>query len=853
MNSTHLPVWGPYSKHLAGATRVTDADRGRRVEFCFYPALYRRRQNPPFLAWDSGFSPWEASPDLGSWSFRFPLTDKREFYADIRYTRDGGDVNVTARFVNGTQMPQAAALHGLVTRRFAEQGPYRQPPLRPASVTLPDGAVWRSGADYASIRFREDAHDRHLPADARPVGVVWRNGMVAGRGLGDGFGDTPGDEVRFDGLPAAARVVLRFRAAKPTPLRLSGIAETEITLPATENFETLSLQSNNPGAGSLILTALGDGGMELDGFAMLPDDTEDPVFDLPPLADVPEIETDANRITLQYPGEPGVFEIEWPETLPAQIREVFTDRLEYDFPLATHDHVRQKIGTPGEKHYTNLFLRPIALEAGETREYQLRIHCTLPAPPVFAGTPAAQPPPAPFGVERLRATLLTNVVFPVHYKRGFIAHHCPGKFWDSLYTWDSGFIGMGMCELNPSLAEEILSRYLAEEGEDFAYVHHGSTVPVQIHLLQVLFNASGGDMALLRKYFRPARRIHRFLAGRAEGSVTAEPASGLLCPFRYFYNSGGWDDYPPQWKLWKENRDHGVTPVITTAQIIRTAKLLRRVALLLDEDTDEFDQDIARLTEALFAHSWNPSTGWFSYVAHDARGQALGPMLHESGEDCNAGLDGLYPLLAGVCDPEMESEFVARLKDPQRFWSHVGLSTVDMSAAVYKQDGYWNGSVWMPHQWFVWRYLLDIGEADFALAIAERALEVWEREVRESWCCFEHFPIDTGRGAGWHHFGGLSAPILNWHATLHQPGKLTGGYNTWVLSQHLTDNNFEAEILLDGRPEDTPVLLLVHPGKRPLSFHWTGKGALTQTEKGSLLLLRFSRGSDRGVLRVEGG
>lgn len=96
----------------------------------------------------------------------------------------------------------------------------------------------------------------------------------------------------------------------------------------------------------------------------------------------------------------------------------------------------------------------------------------------------------------------------------------------------------------------------------------------------------------------------------------------------------------------------------------------------------------------------------------------------------------------------MEKEFLDRLKDPARFWSSVGLSTVEMSAAVYRRDGYWNGSVWMPHQWFIWRYLLDIGEWEFALDIAGRALDLWERAVQESWCCFEHFPIATGRGAG---------------------------------------------------------------------------------------------------------
>ena len=468
-------------------------------------------------------------------------------------------------------------------------------------------------------------------------------------------------------------------------------------------------------------------------------------------------------------------------------------------------------------------------------------HRPLPRPPLLA---------ASFGVERLRATLLTNVVFPVRHGRGLICHPCPGKVWDSLYTWDAGFIGLGMGELHPALAEEILSRYLAAPDDDHAYVHHGSTVPVQVYLLQQLFNLSG-DLGLLRRHFAGARRMHRFLAGRAEGSVTGVLDSGLLCPFPYFYNSGGWDDYPPQWKLFKEERRHGVSPAITSAQVIRCARILRRAGLLLGEDVREFDEDIERLGQALLTHAWNPDTGWFSYVEHDADGRPLGPLLHPSGEDYNAGLDGLYPLLAGICSPEQEADFLARLRDPRRFWTPVGLSTVDQSAAVFSSTGYWNGSVWMPHQWFFWRYLLDIGEADFARRIAETALGLWEREVGESWCCFEHFPIETGRGAGWHAFGGLSAPILNWHAAHHQPGRLVGGYNAWILSHRHRDGLIEAEILFDGRPHDRPLLLAVLPGSGPLHAEWSGAGAMDAREvRPGQIELRFAQGQDRGQLRL---
>ena len=52
--------------------------------------------------------------------------------------------------------------------------------------------------------------------------------------------------------------------------------------------------------------------------------------------------------------------------------------------------------------------------------------------------------------------MLSNVVYPVYTCGKYIRHSTPGRWWDCLYTWDSGFIGLGLLELDIERAKENL-------------------------------------------------------------------------------------------------------------------------------------------------------------------------------------------------------------------------------------------------------------------------------------------------------------------------------------------------------------------------------------------------------------
>jgi glycogen debranching enzyme len=232
-------------------------------------------------------------------------------------------------------------------------------------------------------------------------------------------------------------------------------------------------------------------------------------------------------------------------------------------------------------------------------------------------------------------------------------------------------------------------------------------------------------------------------------------------------------------------------PMVTTAHAIRAAKILRMAAIELGRpgDAAQYDADIARLTRAVQANAWDPATEYFGYVLHDAAGRPEGLLRTSSGENWNRTLDGVQPLVAGITTPEQTRAILANLKDPAKLLSPVGITAVDRSASYYRPDGYWNGTVWFPHQWFIWKALLDQGEGAFAWQIARTALEAYQAEAEASWTSAEHFEIATGQGVGWHQFSGLSSPVANWFQAYLVPGKLTTGSDVWVRSLACRSDN----------------------------------------------------------------
>ncbi len=811
-----LSDWGPYTKRYIGISHIPDVQAGFRFDLSVFPGLLRRSAQIPNVLWESGYHPWESSADLSYFSHRHEVIWKDQLYCDVSFSRLDRNVTlIRAACVNRGDGPQNMVLHYAAYLNPPPKGPYSSAPIHPARVELPPGAVWMPATSYSDIHFRPDDPQAGLQPDGQRRGEVREHEFVDGVGLGDGFGAQAGDVVSYKldiahDVPEAV-LGLRYRLDKgqSLSLQLRGLAQREVRLEGTGSPEVVLVPLGHVKAGRTELSLRSAGGAALltDGFFIATSAQASLVRFVPVVWNyVPQMLPGPRDSTLilKYDHVDCYYGLAWGHA--GQVREFHGHDLDCLLRLYAHNHVSHTFRGEGEGHYLNVFLQPIFVAphsqdrifglvcSGSREEVSRRLAEFDPASPqceqqyeqarnkvVSLACNAAGDAYRP-SQERMAATTLSGVVYPVRTAGTWIRHNTPGRWWDCLYTWDSGFLGLGLLQLDVQRAIDCLNAYVTPTNrKDAAFVHHGTPVPVQAYLFLELWNRTQSK-ELLAHFYPSMQRYHRFLAGRCDGSSTDKFKSRLLQTWDYFYNSGGWDDYPPQMHVHKNNLTGSVTPVATSAHVIRFARILKAMAGVLALPVAEYDEDIARLSEALQRYAWDESAGYFSYVVHDDSGQPVGPLRHASGRNFNMGMDGATPVLAGICTDAQRDVLLERLMSEQHMWCRYGQSTVDQSAPYYRPDGYWNGAVWMPHQWFVWKAMLDLGMADYAHRIAQTGLELWRAEVDDSYNCYEHFMVQTGKGAGWHQFSGLSSPVLVWYAAYHRPGTLSLGLDGLVLS-----------------------------------------------------------------------
>lgn len=826
MNKT-MPLWGPYSKKYMGISRVVDTDMpsGARFDFSVHPTVWNSSVPVPNVTFPSNYHLWNCKGDYSFYSYRYELMWKDMLYCDVSFSRiDAGAYLMRCAFVNHTPLKQNCILNGYSAMEYPK--PFF------AKLKTPQKALVISANDYKEYEYANPRPWDTENPDGMAKGQFADYHFTGGFGLGDRcenyhvpalglkpFGCEAGDCVAYAAETGGFRnpvLTVRYRSATPgdAAFTLNG---KKIVFPHSEELALASFDLD--ACNQIALGSLGTAGIELDVLIVTEKGEENGIsVCLEKHGFVPQIRSEkcgkGIRVSLYYPEEDQTYYIltnsekTRERTLDSGcLEDALPNRLSNGDP--TYDELRRTFSESfsekksDEGFFHNVLVKSIFIDPNATHTEYMVIS-ERPFDPLSdaeyeaiyqaANVPEdnglnAQGRKYTLSTDILRSTLLTNVVYPVYKHGQNVIHFTPGKRWDSFYTWDSGIIGVGVLEFSPEKAKYILETYLSEDdNKDFAFLLHGSLVPTQFaQYLEMLKRAQ--DKKPLFALYDKMMRYYRFLAG-GDGSTTAKFKNGLLTTYDYWYSCSGMDDYPAQVYMIDRQMMDKICPCISTSQIIRAAKIMKMAALALgkEEDAERLQRDIDHSTAALNALAWDEKCGYYSYTVYDEENKLCGYLRNEQGENMNKGMDGVYPLVAGAATPQRAARLLSHIKNPNEMWSKSGISAVDMSASYYFDDGYWNGNVWMSHQWFLWKTMFDLGEADFAFEIAKRALDMWKAETDFSYNTYECFGIKTQRGGWFHNFGGLSAPICVWANAYYKPGTVTSGFDVWTDKQETTEN-----------------------------------------------------------------
>lgn len=823
-----LSAWGPYSKKYAGVSHIYDMKAGMRFDFSVLPGFYRNKILIPNVQFESGYFPWEVNNDLTRYTYRYELEWKDRVYTDVTYTIvDSVTVLVKMKCVNNTALPQNLSLNLVYGIEY--------PDVYPANKLIhSENSVWINAVDYASLEFAQKRPKDNLVTDGWMRGEVRDNEFIDGAGVGQNFGKDKGDKLVYkltfkkEHQSGVMSLFYRMRENETCVLKLSGLVNQSLTLSGAGKLSQIDFPYQivqNKDQQIEITSEAGDA-IELNGILLTPSGEENQTKIIAqPKQYSPESINDADekRLISKYKDIPLHYGFSWDGDNDFKLRQIKNDELDIFFRRLVHSHVDSVLKGNYKGDYSNVFIRPVELKpnsemtiygilcTGDMQQVKNRLNDftalkkNILKEEIAASNASATILPQGkkylFSQKMLKATVMNDVVYPIYTQKSYIRHFTPGKWWNSLYTWDLGFIAIGLNEININKAAECINAYTTPVGSQSAYIHHGSPVPTQFYAFLDLWNKTQSKEML--EYFYPRlKQYYEFMSGRLGSSSTRTLKSNLLKTWDYWYNSGGWDDYPAQVEVHRQKAEATVAPVINTAQQIRIAKIMRMAAEALGkkDDVNVYDKDINDFSEALHKYSWNDTSGYFSYVVHDSDGNAISHLKYKDGADYNMGLDGAYPLVAGICKPAQEKGLIEKIFSEKNMWTPSGICVVDQSAPYYRIDGYWNGSVWMPHQWFIWKTMLDLGRPELAFKIAEKGLDVYSKETDESYYTFEHFLAKSGRGAGWHQFSGLSNPVLSWFASYYKQGTITTGFETWISNQSFNKefSTYKAVISFDN-------------------------------------------------------
>ena len=518
-----IPTWGPYSKKYMGISRIMKECKipGARFDLVVYPTYANSAVSVPNVTVPSDYHLWGCDTEGKYYKYRYELIWKDQLYADVDFfCIDEETWGIRVLYQNNTDKNQNCLLNLFAAEEY--------PQNKVLKIQAPKKHDAWNALEYQTLNYATKRPWEFLNHDAMKKGEIHLKDFTDGNGLGDSFyimfakhlgykwfaaekGDMVSYKIPIKRTYDHAVLTIRYKTVQSNePVRfVSNYGEVTFLPRTTPQACTIPLGPLEASDFFFTMEAIGTkgNGIMFDYFCI----SEDEEYKMVGVKEenrntIPRIEYQEGKIKYQYHyGEHPIYltilnkrvrsrklysgcledalitrltnSDETYDNLTKSFSGAFMDKhsddgfyhtnvIEAIFLPAKSHHIEYAYISTKEKKYTKVELEEIWKKRAKGHRQEEEFN--------------EEGNQYTFSAGLMKSAIFLNIVYPIYRHGEYIAHYTPGKRWDSLYTWDSGFIGMGMLEYSKELAEYIMDTYLSEpNNQDFAFVSHGSLVPTQ--------------------------------------------------------------------------------------------------------------------------------------------------------------------------------------------------------------------------------------------------------------------------------------------------------------------------------------------------------------------------------------
>ncbi len=317
-----------------------------------------------------------------------------------------------------------------------------------------------------------------------------------------------------------------------------------------------------------------------------------------------------------------------------------------------------------------------------------------------------------------------------------------------VWQWDAYFHALAYRHVEPKLAQDQIRIVLDHQREDGMIpdaIHDEGVIthlnfPVEADVTKPPLLAWAAwklyemdhDREFLEEIYEPVVRWNRWWFERND--LDGDGLPEYQHPF-----SSGLDDSP----LWDEGMP--VTSPDLNTYLVLQEEALARIAgeIGLKEEVELWRGRAERLTQRMIERLWDAEAGLFWAKRQGQPVRVVTPF-------------NLFPLLTSRLPDAITARLLARLTDPQEFWTRYPVPTVAINDPKYEPLTMWRGPSWVNINYLLIEGLQRIGQRSIAAELRRRTLEM----ISNHDDIYEYYHPETGEVPP------KAAPLFGWSSAL---------------------------------------------------------------------------------------